>query len=449
MSTLDAAPPRPRTVFANAHFRNLWLGGAVSAFGDQFYLVALPWLVLQLTGSNLAVGTVLMCAAIPRAVLMLGGGAVSDRIAPRRIMLTTASTRTIFVGAVGLLVWLHIVQLWHLGVLAFAFGVADAFGLPAFQSLLPQLIEREQLPSANAAFQSVYQIAMMVGPAPAGIAIKAFGIASAFFIDAVSFLFILAPIYGLPRPAGPHDRGEPLHFRPDHRRPRRAGEVPLRIADGVRRAHLRVERRRTARQHPRGDAQTAHAPRLDDDPRLRRRRRRHRRDRSAARRAGHGHRARRVRRRRRLQQRRADLLVPATRRARADGASDERADVRLGGTDAGVLPDRRRAGAVEHRRHVPDQRPDRRRHHRALRAERRAAPGGVRVHRHPRARAVYPRAALAAARGDSGTRAAARASSRGKIVSRPALKVNVPPMYSLNSGEAALTLPFSAPLAMS
>src|ERR1051326_7758589 len=163
MSTLDAAPPRPRTVFANAHFRNLWLGGAVSAFGDQFYLVALPWLVLQLTGSNLAVGTVLMCAAIPRAVLMLGGGAVSDRIAPRRIMLTTASTRTIFVGAVGLLVWLHIVQLWHLGVLAFAFGIA-----------------------------------------------------AAFFIDAVSFLFILALIYGLPRTQPvPKPRAAGKHFGHD------------------------------------------------------------------------------------------------------------------------------------------------------------------------------------------------------------------------------------------
>ena len=213
MTSIDAAPPRPRSVFANTHFRNMWLGAAVSALGDQFYLVALPWLVLQLTGSNLAVGTVLMCAAIPRAVLMLGGGAVSDRVAPRRIMLTTASTRTIFVGAVGVLAWLHVVQLWHLYILAFAFGVADAFGLPAFQSLLPQLVEREQLPSANAAFQGLYQIAMMLGPAPAGIAIKAFGIAWAFFIDSFSFLFVLAPIYGLPRtrPA-PKPRAEGKHF---------------------------------------------------------------------------------------------------------------------------------------------------------------------------------------------------------------------------------------------
>jgi MFS family permease len=217
MTTLEAAaPPRPRSVFANAHFRNLWVGGAVSALGDQFYLVALPWLVLQLTGSNLAVGTVLMCAAIPRAVLMLGGGAVSDRIAPRRIMLTTASTRTIFVAAVGVLAWFHIIQLWHLYILAFAFGVADAFGLPAFQSLLPQLVEREQLPSANAAFQSVYQIAMMLGPAPAGIVIKTLGTAWAFFIDAVSFLFILAPIYGLPRTTpAPKPRAEGKHFGHD------------------------------------------------------------------------------------------------------------------------------------------------------------------------------------------------------------------------------------------
>ena len=217
MSVADtAAPARPKSVFANAHFRNLWIGGGISALGDQFYLVALPWLVLQLTGSNLAVGTVLMCAAIPRAVLMLGGGAVSDRIAPRRIMMTTVTTRTIFVGAVGVLVWFQVIQLWHLYVLAFAFGVADAFGLPAFQSQLPQLVEREQLPSANAAFQSLYQIATMVGPAPAGIVIKTLGTAWAFLIDAASFLFILGPIYGLPRkdPA-PKPRAEGKHFGHD------------------------------------------------------------------------------------------------------------------------------------------------------------------------------------------------------------------------------------------
>ncbi|HEX3580209.1 MAG TPA: MFS transporter [Thermoanaerobaculia bacterium] len=216
MTTIAEPAARPRSVFANAHFRNLWIGGGISGLGDQFYLIALPWLVLQLTGSNLAVGTVLMCAAIPRAVLMLGGGAVSDRIAPRRIMLTTASTRTIFVGAVGVLVWLHVVHLWHLYLLAFAFGVADAFGLPAMQALLPQLVEREQLAAANASFQAVYQTATILGPAPAGIVIKALGTAPAFIIDAISFLFVLVPIYGLPRTKPePKPRAEGKHFGHD------------------------------------------------------------------------------------------------------------------------------------------------------------------------------------------------------------------------------------------
>ncbi|HEX3109511.1 MAG TPA: MFS transporter [Thermoanaerobaculia bacterium] len=205
-----------QSVFASPHFRNLWIGGGISAFGDQFYLIALPWLVLQLTGSNLAVGTVLMFAAIPRAVLMLGGGAASDRIAPRRIMLATATTRTIFCAAVGVLVWLGIIRLWHLYLLAFAFGVADAFALPAFQALLPQLVAREQLPTANASFQALYQSATMLGPAPAGIVIKALGTASAFLIDAVNFLFILVPIYALPRTKPePKLRAEGKHFGHD------------------------------------------------------------------------------------------------------------------------------------------------------------------------------------------------------------------------------------------
>ena len=212
----EGSPPAPKGVFANRHFRNLWLGGAISLIGDQFYLVALPWLVLQLTGSSLALGTILMCAAIPRAVLMLAGGAVSDRIAPRRIMLTTASTRTIVVGAVGVLVYFHVVHLWHIYVLAFAFGVADAFGIPAMQSLLPTLVGREQLPSANAMFQSLFQITMAVGTVPAGFVIKILGIAWAFIIDAVSFLFILAPIYALPRtqPVA-QPRAEGKHFGHD------------------------------------------------------------------------------------------------------------------------------------------------------------------------------------------------------------------------------------------
>src|SRR4029079_4588125 len=119
------------------HFRNLILGGTISMFGDQFYLIALPWLVLQLTGSKVALGTVLMLAAVPRAVLILMGGAISDRSSPRRIMFITAFARTILVAAIAALLWMNSIALWHVYVLSFLFGLADAFGIPALMAILP------------------------------------------------------------------------------------------------------------------------------------------------------------------------------------------------------------------------------------------------------------------------------------------------------------------------
>ncbi len=81
----------------NPNYR-LWLtGGTISLLGDQFYLVALPWLVLQQTGSAVAMGTIMMAGAIPRAALMLMGGVVSDRISARKVLMATATARTICV----------------------------------------------------------------------------------------------------------------------------------------------------------------------------------------------------------------------------------------------------------------------------------------------------------------------------------------------------------------
>jgi len=191
---------RPGHPLAVPHFRNLWIGATISLLGDQFYLVALPWLVLQLTGSGLALGTILMTAAIPRAALMLVGGAVIDRFSARRVMMTTATTRTVVVGAVSALIWLHAIQLWHLYLLTFVFGVADAFSFPAGPALMPTLVRPEQLPSANAFLQSSTVMAQMVGPAPAGLLVKSWGVASALFFDALSFLGVIAALVGIPEP---------------------------------------------------------------------------------------------------------------------------------------------------------------------------------------------------------------------------------------------------------
>lgn len=193
----DAAIEHP---LRNPRYR-LWLiGGTISLLGDQFYIVALPWLILQKTGSAVAMGAVMMAGSIPRALLMLMGGVISDRISARKIMMTTATARTICVAVIGALIWFRVLEMWELYALAIAFGVADAFAAPAATAYLPSLIQPEQLVAASSVGQSAAQLTTIAGPVPAGFVIKTLGTAWAFFLDAISFLFIIGALWKLPDP---------------------------------------------------------------------------------------------------------------------------------------------------------------------------------------------------------------------------------------------------------
>lgn len=205
MATASAGTLNVTITTAEHPLRNpdyrLWLiGGTISLLGDQFYFVALPWLVLQQTGSAVAMGAIMMAGAIPRAVLMLMGGAVSDRMSARKIMMAMATARTACVTVIGILVWLHILRTWELYALAFAFGVADAFAVPAQRAYMPSLVKREQLVAASSVSQSTALMTTIVGPVPAGFVIKTLGVAWAFFLDAISFLFIIGALWKLPDP---------------------------------------------------------------------------------------------------------------------------------------------------------------------------------------------------------------------------------------------------------
>jgi MFS family permease len=185
-------------VLRNSAFFRLWIGSTISLFGDQFYLVALPWLIVGLTSSTIALSTIFMTAAIPRAVLMLVGGAFTDRYSPRFILAATATARAILVFALAVLTYTHQIVIWHLYILAGLFGIADAFALPASRALLPSVVSGEELQPANSLSQTSAQLSGIIGPLPAGLAVRAFGIAQAFFIDAVSFVFVIVALLGLP-----------------------------------------------------------------------------------------------------------------------------------------------------------------------------------------------------------------------------------------------------------
>lgn len=210
--------PGPAPLFVNRDFRLLFGGSAVSALGDQFTLVALPWLVLRLTGSPAALGLVLATMALPRAIFMLIGGAMVDRFSARRILLLARGINAVLVALLAGLVLAGAIAMPAVYAIALGIGVATAFAYPAGSALLPQLVAPTQLASANAFFMSVRQLSLFVGPALAGVVIathaghgrgEARGLGLAFVIDAASFLASLASLWLIrtaanqqPRPTG-------------------------------------------------------------------------------------------------------------------------------------------------------------------------------------------------------------------------------------------------------
>lgn len=187
----------PTNLLRIRNFRLLWIGEGISLLGDQFYLIALPWLVLSLTGNALAVGTVLATAGIPRALFMLVGGALTDRFTPRRLMIYSNLARMALTGVLAGLVLTNLIQLWMLYTFALLFGLADAFFYPAQTSIVPRLVSKDQLQAGNAIIQGTAQLSLFVGPVLAGALISwldrgtahsTLGIAFALAVDSLSFI---------------------------------------------------------------------------------------------------------------------------------------------------------------------------------------------------------------------------------------------------------------------
>ena len=169
-------------------FRLLWGSEAISLIGDQFHIVALSWLVIDLTRSGLALGVVLIASGIPRAVMLLPFGVLADRRPPRTLMLVAHLARGVIVGAMAALVLSDTTSLPLLALLGAAFGAVDALYLPAQQAFLPRVVDGDRLPSANALLQGTLQLTSIVGPPLAGALIAVVGTGTAFVVDTASFL---------------------------------------------------------------------------------------------------------------------------------------------------------------------------------------------------------------------------------------------------------------------
>src|SRR5512137_2670312 len=151
-------------VFGIRDFRLLFSGAATSMLGDQFALIATPWLVLKLTGDPLALGIVLALEGIPRAIFILLGGAITDRFAPRIIMLTADVIRFILTALMTVVVFTGTVQMWMLYAFGLGFGLVAGFAIPAGNSIVPMLVEEKDLQAGNSVIMGVSQLVGFVGP---------------------------------------------------------------------------------------------------------------------------------------------------------------------------------------------------------------------------------------------------------------------------------------------
>lgn len=188
--------PTPRgALLRNANFRWILGGGLLSMLGDQFTLLALPWLVLTLSRDPLILGTVLALGSLPRAVFILVGGAIVDRCSPKSVLGLTKWVNAALLGLLAALTASGAITLGSVYALTLAIGLATAFSYPAGSAILPQAVPATLLQPANSLLMGARQLVMLLGPVLAGLLVTSGGdpglgrggLAWAFGFDAFSF----------------------------------------------------------------------------------------------------------------------------------------------------------------------------------------------------------------------------------------------------------------------
>jgi predicted MFS family arabinose efflux permease len=180
--------------FQYRDFRLMWFGACTSSIGTWMQIVAQGWLIYRLSHSAFLLALDQFLGGIPIFLFSLIGGVVADRMERRKILLTSQYVQMATAGILTLLVATDNVHVWHILCLSFISGFAQAFGGPAYQALIPTLVEKEDMPNAIALNSIQFNVAVMVGPALAGQALAKLGEKWCFGLNALSFL---APIISL------------------------------------------------------------------------------------------------------------------------------------------------------------------------------------------------------------------------------------------------------------
>jgi predicted MFS family arabinose efflux permease len=172
----------------------MWFGACTSSIGTWMQIVAQGWLIYRLSHSAFLLALDQFLGGIPIFLFSLIGGVVADRIERRKILLVSQYMQMGSAALLTILVAAGVVHVWHVVCLSFVSGLAQAFGGPAYQALIPTLVDREDMPNAIALNSIQFNMAVTIGPALAGQALAKLGEKWCFGLNAISFL---APIITL------------------------------------------------------------------------------------------------------------------------------------------------------------------------------------------------------------------------------------------------------------
>lgn len=202
---------------SDRNYRAYFLGSAVSVSGTWMQRVAQDWLVLQLTHDGVALGVASALQFAPVLVLGAWGGAVIDRVDRRRLLLLTQFLSALLAAVLALVCATGVVTLWMVYALTLGLGVVTVFDSPARQTFVAEMVGTDKVINAQSLYSTVHNTGRLVGPALAGIVIAWLGIASAFAINALSFVAMIVALASM-------DVGALLRVPPAARAPRQVRE---------------------------------------------------------------------------------------------------------------------------------------------------------------------------------------------------------------------------------
>jgi MFS family permease len=193
--------------FTYRDFRLQWIGACTSSIGTWMQIVAQNWLVTSLTNSSpFYLGLDAFLQQLPIILFTLIGGVVADRYDRRRTLIASQYVQMFTSASLAVLVYFQLVQVWHILLLSFLTGCAQAFGGPAYQSLIPSLVDKKDLPNAVALNSIQFNVARVLGPTFFGVTLAVYlhwgyseaqAMNACFLLNSLSFLVVVSTLMSL------------------------------------------------------------------------------------------------------------------------------------------------------------------------------------------------------------------------------------------------------------